>query len=133
MGRARGALEAKTAGGDLDLRGVAGSVRAETAGGDILVDLVSGSHGNSRLSSAAGDVSLHVPASAKLTIEARIRGSGGFWNEASAFSIRSDFETDIYEKDDVKGEVRATITINGGGPVLRIESAFGNIDIKKKP
>lgn len=133
VGRAQGTLEAKTAGGDLELRGVAGSVRAETAGGDILVDLVSGTHGNSRLSSAAGDVSLYIPAGEKLTVEARIRGSGGFWNEGSAFTIRSDFDTDMYEKDEVKGEVRATITINGGGPVLRIESAFGNIDIKKKP
>jgi len=129
----RGDLEAKTAGGDLELQGIAGSVRAETAGGDILVDLVAGSHGNSRLSSAAGDVSLHVPAGERLTIEARIRGSGGFWNEASAFAIRSDFKTDMYEKDDVKGEVRATVTINGGGPIIRVESAFGNIDIKKKP
>jgi DUF4097 and DUF4098 domain-containing protein YvlB len=130
---ARGALEAKTAGGDLDLQGVVGSVRAETAGGDILVDLTPGDHSNSRLSTAAGDVSLRVPAADRLTIEARIRGGGGFWNEASAFTIRSDFKTDFYEKDDVKGEVRATITINGGGPTLRIESAFGNIDIKKKP
>ena len=133
MGSARGDLEAKTAGGDLDLRGVAGSVRAETAGGDITVDLVSGRHGNSRLSSAAGDISLRVSATEKLTIEARIRGSAGLWNESSAFNIRSDFKPESYEKDDVKGEIRATIIINGGGSVIRIESSFGNIDIKKKP
>lgn len=133
LGSAQGTLEAKTAGGDLDLKSVAGSFRAETAGGDILLELAAGNHDNSRLSSAAGDVTLHVPATERLTIEARIRGSGGFWNEASAFAIRSDFKTDFYEKDEVKGEVRATIKINGGGGVIRIESAFGNIDIKKKP
>ena len=129
-----GHIEAVTAGGSIRLDEVTGSVEARTAGGDIEVTLIPDGEGQSSLKSAGGDLILNLPASARVTIEALIRetkdrGWGRRGNRE--YEIRSAFQAVSYDRDEDKGEIYAVYQVNGGGPLIKMETASGNIDIRQ--
>lgn len=129
---ATGTVKAKTAGGDLRLENVYGSVEGSTAGGNIQADIIPGNKGGSKLKTAGGDVNLSVPVDARATIKALIRIDRRNWKRYSdQFDIRSDFKLENYEKDEHSREIRATVNLNGGGELITLETAMGNIEIRK--
>ena len=124
-------VKAKTAGGDIRLEGIAGQIDAKTAAGDIVAEIVSSIKGKCRLATAMGDVRLFVPENAKLTVNARIKIRGWWRSRNDGNDIRSDFKAETYEEDEDEHEVRAMYKINGGGEPFAIETAMGNIEIRK--
>jgi hypothetical protein len=148
LGRVAGSARLKTAGGNIELESAGGSVSAQTSGGDIRLDSVAGdvdartAAGNiilmmipsgkdrSRLSTSVGDIRLYLPANARATIDARVRIRGGRWSDGEG-SIESDFDATKFERNRSERELRATYSVNGGGPAVSIDVGMGNIDIRK--
>jgi hypothetical protein len=106
-------------------------VNGKTAGGHIIVDLNPVGAGSSTLATAGGDITLFLPADAKATISARIKGDGSRSDESPEYEIRSDFGPVKLETGTRRGEVRATLEINGGGTPVRLETSMGDIMVKK--
>ncbi len=130
---ATGQVRASTSGGDIASGRIEGSIDGRTAGGEIRVELIPGSTGRTRLSSAEGDIDLAIPGSAKATIEARIRLDRrwrGWGKRNDAFSIHSDFKAESGERSD-DNEIRERYIVNGGGHVITLETVNSDIHIRK--
>ena len=117
-------VHCESASGGIRLNDVSGAVHVETATGSIVARLLPGGGlRDSFLSTMAGDITVWIPASARLMLRAENEGSGDPRSISSEFPglhIRSD-----------GGSVRADGAINGGGPVLRL-AGNGRIYIKKR-
>lgn len=121
-------LDLRTSGGDVRFQGsLRGEIRAKTAGGDISLDL-GGEVGGGTAQTAGGDIALGVPEGARLTIRARIELRGDA--EPDDYTIRClipGVEPEITKNPDV---IRSEIRLNGGGPVVELETVNGNITIR---
>ena len=136
VGRVEGEVQAKTSGGSITIEKSKGSVTASTSGGGIKVEEVYGdidaaTSGGSvsatiqeqpaapcRLSTSGGSVNVTLAPHIKVDVDAST--SGG--------RVRTDFEMSV------QGEIsRSHLTgkINGGGPLLRLRTSGGNINIHK--
>ena len=129
MRTAEGPVTAQTAGGDVEFRLVRGWINAVTAGGDIEVELIPAGSQGSTLESRGGDVTLILPADARVTVEARVRIRGFWKGKKDDYGIESDFATSQY--DERETEITGTYQINGGGPVVQIETVNGMIRLLK--
>lgn len=121
----RGPVQVRTAGGSIDLLDLQGAVQARTGAGRIqaLIASTQLSLGASQLETAVGDVRVYLPADLRVTIQAVI-------DNAQGYRIRSDFPLVIEGTGGVPaGTVRGRGALNGGGEVLRIHTANGNIEI----
>ncbi len=150
VGKVSGRVDMKTSGGDIQLKGGSGSIRAATSGGDVLLERISGSveartaggeiraeltpsgNGRSRLSSAAGEITLILPENAKATIEARIRIQGRWRDHDETYEIRSDFPSQTKSGNREEKEIRSTYVINGGGETIVLETVNSDINIRKR-
>ena len=123
---ARGArCEAGT--GTIRVRNSDGPIHLNTMAGNILAELLAGRPlQESILSTLAGDITVLIPSNLAVTVQARneTRGARG--------RIVSDF-AEVQTKPFHPGvEPRiATGSLNGGGPVLRVTVAGGNIYLKR--
>jgi DUF4097 and DUF4098 domain-containing protein YvlB len=127
---ASGQVTAKTAGGDLDLKNVTGSIEGKTAGGDINAELIPSGGGPSTLKTSGGDLVIALPASASATISATIKISGNWEKKKDEFDITSEFGTVDVVRDQSKREIRAQITLGGGGEQITLATSNGDIAIK---
>ncbi|HUL43424.1 MAG TPA: DUF4097 family beta strand repeat-containing protein [Bacteroidota bacterium] len=128
---ASGDVRAKTAGGNMRLLGITGTIDARTAGGDIDAELMPSGKGESRISTASGQIRLDIPENAKATIHAEIR-IDGYWRELhDEYRVRSDFASQSYDVDKNDREIRATYVLNGGGDVITLETSNADIIISK--
>jgi DUF4097 and DUF4098 domain-containing protein YvlB len=118
-----GALQARTAGGDIVVRKASGSVNAETLGGTIVCEV--GGKGGSpvELVSGGGDVTLTLPAGARVDVEIQVNGAD------SERQIRSDFPevTVVRRAATLRGEGK----LNGGGPKVVIQATSGTVTLKR--
>lgn len=130
-----GNVEVSTSGGELDLRHVGGRLIGETSGGDVKVvvgEPVALKY-PIKLSTAGGEIEVRLPSDVKATISALIR----IQDSIRDYWVRSDFKLKIEEEEVSKKfsrdyrEVRATGDINGGGPLIELETVNGNIIIQK--
>ena len=122
-----GDVIATTAGGDIELREVSGSVEARTAGGDIDAELAGSGAGGSSLVSRGGDVTLRLPGDAPFTVQAKIRLRGSSRGDRANHRFISDFpQTNAQSGEE---EMLATYQINGGGPLITLETTNGSIRI----
>lgn len=126
---ARGRVEAKTAGGDIELRQVEGSISAGTAGGNIVAQMLASGGEESEMSTAGGDVTLQLSGSVAVTVQARIRISGNWERQSQEYGIYCDLVPFELIRDSAGKELRAEIQINGGGPVVRLETVNGDIHV----
>jgi hypothetical protein len=107
---------------------VRNGLRAETGSGPIVATLTrSRNFTDSRLETSVGDIIVYVPDGLGVTIRAAVevaRGDG----------IRSDFpELKITSSGNIgPREVYAEGNLNGGGPVLHVHTATGNIQFLRK-
>ncbi len=128
IGTARG-VHCESAAGAIRFKSLAGPVRASTAYGSILAELMSGARlEDSSLWAGSGDVTVLIPASLSLAVQAR-NDSG-----PSLGKIISDFP-EIRPKVSEIDRARPWIaegSLNGGGPVLRITVAGGSIYIRRQ-
>lgn len=128
---AGGEVEASTAAGNINLKNIKGAVDASTAAGNIEAELYPESNMQSELNSAIGDIKIKLPGNAKVTIVARL--SVGAWGDSDNVleHIKSDFtETEVNKRGD-KRQVEVIYKLNGGGPIIELNSAMGEIEIRK--
>ncbi|HKT49230.1 MAG TPA: hypothetical protein VJV96_02985 [Candidatus Angelobacter sp.] len=113
----------ESGGGGIKVAGIRNGLRAETGSGPIVATLTRGTNfSDSRLETSVGDIIVYVPDGLGVTIRAAVevaRGDG----------IRSDFpELKITHSGSIgPREVFAEGSLNGGGPVLHVHTATGNI------
>ncbi len=123
VGSARGLVRAETGSGRIELNGIP-AVRAETGSGGILVRFVTlaGDHADSSLETSAGDIEIYLPANFRARIRAAIEAANGqkIYSEFPEIPVRME-----------AGEWPQTITaegnLNGGGPMIKVQTVSGNI------
>jgi hypothetical protein len=110
-----GDLNATTSGGGVHVTDVGGRLNAESSGGPVSATLRTVMPAGGKLSSSGGGVSLEVAPTARFTVDAS--SSGG--------SVQCDLPVVAHHvsRTELKGDV------NGGGPVLRLESSGGGVHI----
>lgn len=116
---ARGDVEAETSGGSIRLSDIYGTVNAETSGGSITADVAVAPDGPMKLETSGGSISLKLTADARVDLDA----------SASGGRVRSDLPVQVegeISKSHLRGE------INGGGPLLRLRSSGGGINIASR-
>jgi DUF4097 and DUF4098 domain-containing protein YvlB len=128
IGTARG-VKCESAAGAIRFKSVAGPVRASTAYGSILAELMSGARlEDSSLWAGSGDVTVLIPASLSLAVQAR-NDSGP--SQGKIISEFPEIRPKVSELDRARPWV-AEGSLNGGGPVLRITVAGGSIYIRRQ-
>jgi DUF4097 and DUF4098 domain-containing protein YvlB len=110
-----GDVEAETSGGSMKFKAIAGRLEGHTSGGSISAEFPDQPGGDVVLSTSGGSVSVELEETAAISLRAR-----GGW-------VKSDFPVDGVKS--AKRRLRGDI--NGGGPVLELESSSGNVYIEK--
>jgi len=124
---ARGTVDAATAGGGISLYKLARGARAETAAGAITAEFVGQAITDSLLETTAGDIVVFLKPQMACSVRAAIE-------MASGHKIRSDFpELKISTEGAEYGprEWYAQGMLNGGGPMLKLRTSIGDIEIRK--
>lgn len=113
-----GPADLRTSGGDIKVDSAENTLKAETSGGDVKASFEGGLKGDSVLSTSGGQVKASVSKDAAFHLDAST--SGGEVN-AAGLTITIDRG----------GMGRSTLAglVNGGGPVLKLHSSGGDIEI----
>ena len=114
----KGPVSVDTSGGSITIENVAGKVKGDTSGGSIHAVLLSPVPGDVSLSTSGGGVTVKVPADAAFNLDAEASGGG----------VHCDLPVTVQgkrERDRLKGPV------NGGGPILRLETSGGGVHVQK--
>ena len=130
LASAKGVVRATTSGGGIRLSGLTHGVVAKTAAGPIYAEFVGGK-GNfteSRLETSIGDVIVYLPPDLPVTVRASIEAAMGH-------RFISDFaDVKISQEGGEWGgarEIYGQGAINGGGPLLKINTTGGNIELRR--
>ena len=126
LASATGPVIAETGGGGIELYKLAQGAKAETGAGGITAEFL-GVGSGSTLETSSGHVIVYLSPNAKVTLRATLEMSNGH-------RIRSDFPD--FKITTEGGEwgpqnVSATGNLNGGGPVLRVRTMSGDIEIRR--
>lgn len=147
ISESKGTVDAETAGGGITVDGSGGPVRLSTSGGGIQIAKARGfieaetagagidaelaltdmaADGHCTLTTAAGNLTLYLPAALPATIDAQLRIERKVGRD---YRIYSDFPITI------QGEGTKLITgrgeVNGGGNLMKLYTTNGDIYIKK--
>lgn len=125
---AKGHVHAETGGGGIELYGVP-SASAETSAGGIIVKLVNtgAERSNSDLETGSGDVTVYLASDVAINVRASV-------DMGSGHRITSDFsDIRIASEGDKWGPKTLTAegSLNGGGPMLKVRTASGDICFKR--
>jgi DUF4097 and DUF4098 domain-containing protein YvlB len=128
LASSKGAVHAETGGGGIELNGVP-SARAETGAGGIVARFIAsnGERTDSLLETSAGDITVYLAPNININVRASIEVANGH-------SIRSDFpDVRVTTEGGDYGPktVSAEGSLNGGGPVLKVRTTTGDIDIRR--
>ena len=120
---------ANTASGGIKLKKLTRGVSAQTTAGPIEAEFITkrGDFTDSHLETTVGDIVVYLPSDLAATIKASIELANGH-------NIFSDFEGVKVTKeggDWGPREIYADGRINGGGPILKLHTTNGNIEIRK--
>jgi hypothetical protein len=135
IGDVNGPVEAKTSGGDIELARIQGDVLARSSGGGITIEDAMGAvdastsgggirarisrqpHGDSKLATSGGSLTIALAPSIAVDLDARASGGG----------VTSDVPVTVQgtqEDDSLQGRV------NGGGPKLVLRTSGGGIKVR---
>lgn len=126
LASAKGWVTASTGGGSIQLMKLSSGARAESGAGSITAEFL-GMQRDSSLETSVGDVIVYISPNAKLTVNAAI-------DMANGHQIRSDFpDLKITTEGGEWGprSYKASGSLNGGGPVLRVRTTTGNIEFRR--
>ncbi len=118
VGRVDGPASLETSGGSIRIESVVGSIHASTSGGSIRAGLKGPLKSDCVLSTSGGSVNLAVEKTASFQLDAST--SGG--------SVDAGGLTITLEKSN-RSRSRLAGSVNGGGPLLKLRSSGGNIDL----
>lgn len=127
VGSANGA-SCQSAAGTIQLHSVGGALRASTLVGSIMADIGDRRIADSFLSTQSGDITVLIPSTLALTVQAESESAG------RVGKILSDFpEIRIRQGTWLFGlPITALGAINGGGPILRLSATGGIIYLKRQ-
>lgn len=127
LSSAKGRVRAETGGGTIELLGVP-SAHAETGAGSIEAKFIpSGQREDSSLETSAGDITVYLAPNLSISIRASIEVANGH-------RISSDFpEIKISSEGGDYGPKTFTAegNLNGGGPVLKVQTETGDISFRR--
>ncbi len=128
LASAKGRVGANTGAGSIELYGVP-SARVETGAGAITVKLINtgADRNDSVLETSAGDIIVYIASSLAISVRASVDMGNGH-------RISSDFpEIHISSEGDKWGPrtLNAEGKLNGGGPVLKVRTATGDICFRR--
>ncbi len=128
LSSAKGPVHAETGGGSIDLNGVP-SAHAETGAGSIVAKFVAsgGERTDSLLETSAGDITVYLASNMNITIRASIEVANGHRIHSDFPEIRITTEGGDYGPKTVTAEGN----LNGGGPVLKVRTATGDISFRR--
>ncbi len=116
----KGSLVIKTEGGGITVLSFAGpSVQGTTEGGGITADFAVSPRSDCLLHTEGGSVTARLPATAQVTLAARTEGG----RVKSELPVQTEGKT---EGNQLRGK------INGGGPLLKLETKGGSIRVEKR-
>ncbi len=118
LGRVGGTVRATTSGGNISVDEVNGEITAKTSGGQINARIARQPKANCLLRTSGGSITVYLADGVAVDLEA----------ETSAGHVDTDVEvaaTGRIKKDRLHG------TINGGGPLLELDTSAGDIHIKR--
>lgn len=118
VGRVVGATKITTSGGDIDVDAVEGSLSAHTSGGDVTARLSGALADDCSLGTSGGDVKVTLDQGAAFQLDAST--SGG--------DVEADGLTIKIERGGI-GKSRLVGAVNGGGPLLKLRTSGGDIEI----
>lgn len=124
LNSAKGPVSAETGGGTIELGGVP-SARAETGAGGIEAKFIpsNGERNDSSLETSAGDITVYLAANVNITVRASIEVANGHSIHSDFPEIRVTTEGGDYGPKTVTAEGN----LNGGGPVLKVQTMTGDI------
>ncbi len=129
LASAKGVVRATTSGGGIRLSGLTQGVTAKTAAGPIYAEFTAGkgSFSESYLETSVGDVIVYLPPDLPVTVRATI-------DAAMGHKMITDFaEVKVMQEGGDWGprEIYGQGAINGGGPLLKIHTTAGNIELRR--
>ncbi|HSA93538.1 MAG TPA: hypothetical protein VLE48_11050 [Terriglobales bacterium] len=125
---ATGPVRAETAGGGLKLLNLTQGVRAETAGGPIFAEFLGrGKFTDSHLETQAGDIIVYLAPAMGVTVRGVVDLGDGHWVKSDFSELRVTTEGGNWGPKQIFVEG----SINGGGPVLKLHTTNGNIEIRR--
>lgn len=117
--KAAGPVEAGTSGGDIVIHSAVNVVKAHTSGGDIRAVLSSPLSADCSLGTSGGTVSVEFPKDSAFRLDASTSGGDV---DATGLTI-------TIERGGL-GKSRLVGTVNGGGPLLKLRSSGGDINVR---
>lgn len=121
VGRAVGPTDLRTSGGDVEIKAVENTLHASTSGGNVSAGFAGPLKGDCKLSTSGGRVRVTVDKGAAFDLDAST--SGG--------SVDATGLTITIEKGGA-GRSRLAGKVNGGGPLLKLRSSGGDIDVRPR-
>lgn len=125
---ATGPVRANTAGGGIKLTRLTSGVQAETANGPIEAEFISSRITDTHLATTAGDIIVYLPSDIAVTIKAAIEVSNGHRIYTDFSGVRVVSDGGNYGPRQVFGEG----SLNGGGPIMKVQTSNGNIYFRRK-
>jgi len=127
LASAKGPVRAETGGGTIELFGVP-SAHAETGAGSIEAKFIAaGERTDSVLETSAGDITVYLDPSLNVTIRASIEVANGHRISSDFPEIKITSEGGDYGPKTVSAEGK----LNGGGPVLKVQTTTGDISFRR--
>ena len=125
---AKGVVRATTSGGGIRLNGLTHGVIAKNAAGTIYVEFIAtkGSFTESHLETSVGDVIVYLPPDLPLTVRASIDAAMGHHMVTDFSDVKVTQEGGEWAR-----EIYGQGAINGGGPLLKISTTAGNIELRR--
>ncbi len=117
--RIAGPADLGTSGGDIVARHVENTLQAHTSGGDIEAGIFGALQGDCSLGTSGGDVTVTIDKSVTCQLDAAT--SGG--------AVQAAGLTITLENGGV-GKSRLAGKVNGGGPLLKLRTSGGEIDVR---
>jgi Toastrack DUF4097 len=129
LASASGRVQVSTGGGSVELYRLGQGAQVETGAGPITVEFVSsrGVFTDSSLHTAAGDVSVCLPANMPVTVHA----SSDMTNGKGILSDFPALKINTSGGDYGPKAMSAEGALNGGGPMLRIRTTMGQINFRR--
>ncbi len=119
VGRVAGAANLETSGGSIRIDAVEHTIRAHTSGGSIRAAIVGPLREDCSLSTSGGSVRVDVDKAAAFRLDA---STSGGTVDASGLTLTLEKAT--------RSGSRLAGAVNGGGPLLKLRSSGGGIDIR---
>jgi hypothetical protein len=131
LASATGKVDVSTGGGNIRLNNIKGTVDANTGAGNITVDILPEGQGKSEMNTGMGNITLFIPESAKVTIIATTHVMMWDENENKLENIKSDFEPTSVDRHREARYIEAKFELNGGGPLIEVNTGMGDIELRK--